>query len=203
MPSRALVEYVSQRSKADYLIAHAASLRKKAQGSEKAILLHASLAAHVAAWDSYVKRLMREKYSAIFHTSAVDYMALHDISKKRTEKAIEKLNTPNADNCRNFMIECSGFDPWPAWVNVKFGSMMLSSSLLVRERLNEIFKVRHSFAHGYTMPNFNWNTSPAGAAHLDCGCLRSVSGFFHQVAVKTDDGFSAHVSVHFGRAKPW
>jgi hypothetical protein len=203
MPSRALIEYGSQRSKADYLIAHAGTLKQRSQVNEKAILLHAALAAHVAAWDSYVKRLMKEKYSAIFHTNSVDYMALHEISKKRTEKAIEKLNTPNAENCRNFMMECSGFDPWPSWVNVRFGSAMLTANLMVSARLNEIFKVRHSFAHGFTMPNFLWNTNAAGAAHLDCGCLRSVSGFFNQLVAKTDDGFSNHVSVHFGRNRPW
>jgi hypothetical protein len=203
MSSRALIEYGSQRSKADYLISHAGSLKLKSQGSEKAILLHAALAAHVAAWDSYVKRLMKEKYSAIFHSNSVDYMALHEISKKRTEKAIEKLNTPNAENCRNFMIESSGFDPWPSWINVRFGNSVLTANLMVNARLNEIFKVRHSFAHGFTMPNFHWNTNAIGGAHLDCSCLRSVSGFFGQLATKTDEGFSTHISTHFGRNKPW
>ncbi|WP_414882646.1 hypothetical protein [Pseudomonas sp. IT-P2] len=197
------MDYGSQRSKADYLISHAGQLRRAKLHKEKAILLHAALAAHVAAWDSYVKRLMREKYGAIFSTVSPGYGTLHEISRRRTEKAIEKLNTPNAENVRNFMMECSDFDPWPSWINIRFGSATLPASIMVTNRLNEVFKVRHSFAHGFTMPMFPWNTGRAGSAHLDCGTLRSVSGFLNDLAIATDSGFSIHIASRFAIAKPW
>jgi hypothetical protein len=203
MPSAAYLHYQAQRERADYLTAHAGRIRTARQLNEKEVFLHAALAAHVAAWDAYLKQVVREKYNAVFGVATPAYAMMHDIAKNAMEASAKKLNTPNAENARNFMMNTSGFDPWASWANIPFGSVRLNAALAVRERINEIFKVRHSFAHGYTMPNYQWNQDAAGRTLLTCQTLRSVSGFFNSLVSKTDKDFSTYIGSSFGIARPW
>lgn len=202
MPSKAYSHYQVQRSRADLLTNHAGKMRGAHLKKDKEVFLHAALAAHVACWDSYIKQVVKEKYDAIYAVAPPGYVMLHDISKKRTDASAVKLNTPNAENTRKFLIESSGFDPWGLWVNISFGASKLSA-LHVRERINEIFKVRHSFAHGFVMPSFTWNQDASGNARLNCNILRSVSQFFDELVTNTDSGYSAFISTNFNIPQPW
>lgn len=203
MPSHAFAKYVVLRNNAEHLINHAARLRKKADDSAKSIFLHAALAAHTAAWDAYIKALVDDYYNAISRPLDHAYAAIHLIARKRMDAAKEKLNTPNSENSRNFCLEYTGFDPWTSWARVggRFG--VSNSSLHVRERLNEIFKVRHSFAHGFTMPIYAWNQDPSGSARLNCNVLRNTSLFFGGIVKETDAGMASHIMLQRGGLKPW
>lgn len=203
MPSVAKVLYDAQRQRADLIVRHAASLRRASQRDDKLVLLHAALAAHVAAWDAYIKAIAKEKYSFVARPADVGYSTLRQIAEDRMTTAARKLNTPNAENARNFLMEYSSFDPWPSWVNARFGAINLPSVLGVRERLNEIFQVRHSFAHGLTMPVYIWNQDNGGVARLDVRTLRAISGFFDSLVSKTDVGYALHIATTFAVPRPW
>lgn len=203
MPSVSKIEYDSQRRRADLIVSHAATLTRRAQLEDKGILLHAALAAHVAAWDAYIKAVVLRKYQSIGRDHDAGYAQLRSIAEERAKGAAKKLNTPNADNARNFFLQCSQFDPWPSWVNVRFGSEVLLSSLNVRDRIDQVLKVRHSFSHGFSMPAFEWNQGTDGATKLTVGSIRGVSGFFAVLVDRTDVSYSNHISTTFGIERPW
>lgn len=203
MPSQSKLEYDSQRKKADLILSHASSLRAASKKDDKAILLHASLAAHVAAWDAYIKAVALRKYSSISRPNDAGYSLLKTISEQGMRAAAKKLNTPNADNTRKFLMEWSQFDPWPHWSNIKFGNENLTSTLLVKERIDEILKVRHSFSHGFPMPAYSWNQDSNQNTHLSTSSIKSVSSFFESLVSRTDTQYSIHISTTFAIERPW
>lgn len=203
MPSRAFNKYVDLRDNATHLVNHAAKLRKKNEAAAKSIFLHAALAAYTAAWDAYIKALADDYFDATVKPLDLSYSAIHSIAKTRMIAAKEKLNTPNSENCRNFCAEYTGFDPWTSWPKVGRYAGQPGSSLHVRNRLNEIFKVRHSFAHGFTMPIYTWNQDPTGAARLTCSVLRNIAQFFSELVKETDFGMALHIANQHGKPSPW
>ncbi|MGE8234732.1 MAG: hypothetical protein ACN6PQ_00485 [Stenotrophomonas indicatrix] len=203
MPSASKVEYDAHRRRADLIVKHAGSLVKISMAEDKAILLHAALAAHVAAWDAYIKAVVMKKYHSVGRDQDAGYAQLRSIAEDRAKEAAKKLNTPNADNVRGFFLQCSQFDPWPNWANIKFGSEVLPSSLNVRERVDQVLKVRHSFSHGFPMPVFEWNQGQDGATKLNVAILKSVSGFFAALVDRTDVAYSNHISTTFAIQRPW
>ena len=203
MASQAYSKFNELILKANLLSQHAGKLKLKKDAPAKAVFLHAALATQVAAWDVYVKALALEYFSAITNVSDVRFMELHTLCKQAMTEAKDKLNTPNSENSRVFLVKYTGFDPWSSWGGVKFGSNTLTSSLVVRERLNEILKLRHSFAHGFAMPIFNWNQNTNGAAYLTCHVVRSTSNFFASLCKSTDSAMSLHISVQHRVPRPW
>lgn len=202
MSSLAYLQYVAQREKSDYLISHAAALRKKNELNAKQVFLHAALAYQTATWDVYIKSLATEYYNATIQTNNSSYFAIHSIAKSRMEKAKEKLNTPNSENCRTFLIEYTNYDPWVDWIPA--GSVYGYTSILqIKSHLNEIFKLRHSFAHGFSMPVFLWNQNTTGTAELKVETLRKTNNFFKKLIEQTDAGMSKHISVQHSIQKPW
>lgn len=112
-------------------------------------LLHASLAAYVANWDSYINSVVREFVTAISNALSPEYAAAHGIVSGFVEKSLRKFNTPNWENSRNLLIACTGFDPIADWRWPRANMRPLD----VQNFLNEILKVRHSFAHGLSIPS--------------------------------------------------
>lgn len=202
MSSTAFLRYVVQREKSNHLINHAATLRKKHESNAKQVFLHAALAYQTATWDVYIKSLATEYYSATSQPHIQSYLAMHSIAKERMEKAKEKLNTPNSENSRNFLIEFTGYDPWPSWIPA--GRVYGYTSVLqVKNHLNEIFKLRHSFAHGFTMPSFAWTQSSNGTNQLSVEILRKTGLFFQKLIESTDSGMASHTATQHGIPKPW
>lgn len=203
MPSQARNKFCVALARASLLASQAGKLRAKRDVAAKTVFLHACLASQVAAWDAYVKALVDESFIATADPTNVRFSAVHTLCYQVMTQAREKLNTPNSENTRNFLMAYTSFDPWGAWVGIRFGKTLLSSSLNARERLNEIFKVRHSFAHGYTMPAFAWNTDTLGSAFLSCQIVASTGRFFDDLVKKTDAAMSSHISMQHGLPSPW
>jgi hypothetical protein len=203
MSSAAKLKFDSLIKKAQLLSVHAGQLKRKQNVEAKIVFLHAALTTQVAAWDVYVKAVALEYFLATSDATNPKFMAMHAMLQNRMTDAARKLNTPNSENCRNYLMIYTGFDPWPHWINIKFGSTLLSNSLMVRERVNEILTLRHSFAHGLSMPTHSWNTNPGGTSHLSCLILQQTGQFITNVCKKTDDGLSQHISVQHSISKPW
>jgi len=202
MPSRAAVEFGTARANAQLLVA-AASLRGappvNAAGHKEACL-HAALAMLVAAWEAYLERLVREVQREIADASHLRLSAVLTLLTSITEKDVRRFNTPNAENTRDLLIVHTGYDPindwtWPA------GAL---SGPQTRNRLDEILKVRHSFAHGFSIPvNVTWVVNRGRPGVLNIGALRSVDQFIAHMVAVTEIGMKAHLLTTFGVAPGW
>ena len=203
MPSNAKQRFDAQLTRSELLKVHAGKLRRKSEVTAKVVFLHAALAAQVAAWDSYVKAVAKEYFSATARPTDAKFTTVHSLLQGRMLAAEKKLNTPNSENCREFFMIFMGFDPWPHWTGIPFGKITLNSSLLVRDKVDEIFKLRHSFAHGFSMPVFNWNQNSAGAAHLDCQIISNTCKFLSKLCEATDNGLAQHIANQYSVTNPW
>lgn len=203
MGSLSRTKFESLLSRAALLSAQAAKLNKKPERQAKLTFLHAALTAQVAAWDVYIKAIAAEYFSVTSRPADPAYSAVHGMLQLRMAAAAKKLNTPDSERCREFLISHIGFDPWPSWVNVRFGSSIFSASMLTRSRLDDIFKVRHSFAHGLTMPAYAWNMDLSGTATLSCQLLSDTRRFFLDLCRNTDAAIAIHIVAQHGLAKPW
>ena len=190
LPSDAAVAYKLSAQKAS-LLRDTANRRELAiSRSDKQIYYHAALATYVASWEAYVNKVVIGFFDSTSNPFDPKFHALHTIAKSTTERLLKRFNTPNAENTRNLFIQAIGYDPiadwqWPA------RSM---SGLLLRERLNETLKVRHSFAHGFSIPSYSWTCSPSGRIRLTSNAIRNVEDFFAHLVSVTDQGIQSHIS---------
>ena len=77
------------------------------------------------------------------------------------------------------------------------------SSLQVRDRLNEILQVRHSFAHGFNIPAYNWTQSPNGRVRLTSEAIQETEAFFKNLVNVTNSGMKAHINLTYGLSSIW
>lgn len=161
--------------------------------TERHVLLEASVAAGVAAWDSYVKEAVRAFLQASYPPSGYGAQAAHELLVGLANDRLNRFNTPNSDNVRMLLMSVTGYDPWPDWVYARRNL----NSLQMRGRLDEILKVRHSFAHGHAMPSFSWNTNRLGAVQLNTKAVSDVLAIIHILTITTDQGLTRRLrSVH-------
>lgn len=151
-------------------------------------LLHASLAAYVADWDSYINNVVREFVAAVSNVLSPEYAAAHAILAGFVEKSLKKFNTPNWENSRNLLVECTGYDPISDWRWPRANMRALD----VQVYLNEVLKVRHSFAHGLSIPRYSWTTTAGGRNQLNSASLLRVEKFLAHIVKMTDIGLSRH-----------
>lgn len=169
------------------------------QLAEKQVYYHAALAGHVAAWDAYVNSLVREFYKEVDSRPNTAFQAVYEISRQATERALERFNTPNAENTRTLFAQYTGYDPIGDWVWTRRGMV----GVQVRERLNEILRVRHSFAHGFAVPGYDWTQSPSGRVRLTSKTIRDTEAFFSNLVRVTDNGMSNHIRLTYGVVVSW
>lgn len=163
------------------------------------VFLHAALATLVAAWDAYVNELVRNFFSETASPLDARYEAIHAVARESSERAGLRFNTPNWENAREFLVHCTGYDPFNDWVWPK-RSM---GAQAVKIRLNEILKVRHSFAHGFVIPAFPWTQSRSGRTRLTVRALADTEAFFNNLVRQTDRGMKAHIASASGRTVGW
>lgn len=160
------------------------------------VVLHACLAGYVGAWEAYIEQLTRDFFDASARPLSPTFHATHTLLRQRAEVEVKLFNTPNAENCRTLLLSYTGFDPWPCWL----WPARKMNSVQVRERLAEILKVRHSFAHGFSMPKFAWNTSPTGRVGLNSRSITDTEAFFRNLVTRTDEGMRLHLEAVYSTA---
>lgn len=163
------------------------------------VYYHASLAAHVAAWDAYINNLVRDFYAIIADPLNPIFNAVYTIAKEAAENALKRFNTPDSKNTRDLLVQCTGYNPTGDWI----WTQRRMTGLRVRERLNEILKVRHSFAHGFDMPDYDWTRSPGGKIRLTSKAIQETEAFFKNLVEVTDKGMKAHIESTYGLANIW
>ena len=198
MPSSSLLNFIELQKKAILLRKKAGLARKKEDRHAKSILLHSALTFNVSSWDAYVNNIIREFINKIQNLENSEYSKLHELVRYNADISLQYFNTPNHENTRNILLKCTGYDPYPDWIWTKKGWTALET----REFLNEILKVRHSFAHGFTMPHFDWNPDSFGNAYLTCSILALIESFFKNLSKNTDRGLKKFIFDNYN-VDPW
>src|SRR6266481_4922658 len=199
MPSPAAAKYEVAAKRAGILLSTGSDRRLRPMtAAQVQAYLHASLVASVASWDAYINNLVEDFFRATANPLASDFHAMHNLAEGAAKIALDRFNTPNWDNTRNLLVRCTGYDPlghwtWPA------RRMVVAQ---VRERLDQILKVRHSFAHGFPLPSYPWTRSIGGQLRLTGVALRDTHAFFRNLVTRTDAGMSSYVVTAYGR-RPW
>ncbi len=200
MPSQAFDSFLRAEAEALLLRETATEPRlRPISSATKSKYLHAALTAHVAAWDNYVRSVVREYYREISDPLDLRLSHAQGISFQFVEEKLKKLNTPNWDNARNAIVLCTGYDPFGDW---RWRAAGLSSND-VREFLNEVFRARHSFAHGFAMPQLNWLARTPGNHNLNVESMKKVEKLLRHLALQTDRGLSLHAATIYGSAPIW
>ena len=112
-------------------------------------VLSAAVAHGVGCWEGYLEAVLREFVSKTriqahrrAWTLIVQFEALVD-------KAASELNTPSWDKCRDLILNITGMDVYPSWIwNAKFSNQTDTKAFF-----DGVLRVRHSFAHGFSIPN--------------------------------------------------
>jgi len=162
-------------------------------------LYHSALAAFVAVWDAYINELVRNFFAATANPLAPKFHAVHSIARDAAERALERFNTPNAENTRNLLIQNTGYDPIGDWI----WSARSLSGLAVRQKLNEILRVRHSFAHGFAIPALSWTQTATGKVRLTAKAIDDVDVFFTHLVNVTDLGMKQDIETSYSLVLPW
>ena len=163
------------------------------------VYYHAALAAYVATWNAYISNLVRDFYDMIADPLNPKFDAIQVLAKRAAENALARFNTPNSENTRNLLVQYTGYDPIDDWVWPHRGM----AGLQVRVRLNEILRVRHSFAHGFEMPDYDWTRSPSGKIRLTSKAIQETEAFFKNLVNVTDAGMKTHIESTYGLANIW
>ncbi|MEC4893108.1 MAG: HEPN domain-containing protein [Oscillatoria sp. PMC 1051.18] len=194
MPSPAALKYYSESSKARILCQTALNPRLRPMTREQIqVYYHSALAAFVAAWDAYINDLVRHFFDVTADPLDLRFHAIHSIARAIAERALERFNTPNWENTRNLLSQYTGYDPISDWVWTS-RSMGVAA---VQQRLNQILRVRHSFAHGFSIPAYPWTQSPTGKVRLTSQTVKDVDAFFQQLVTATDLGMKQHIERNY------
>lgn len=177
--------------------AHDLRIRPISRDKSQALLL-ASLAGYVAAWEAYLEQLVRDFYDTTGSPLLPEFHAMHTLAKDQAHESIKRFNTPNADNSRVLLVKHTGLDPIGIWV----WPARRMNGVQVRERLSEILTVRHSFAHGFQMPSYLWNTSAGGQLALNWKAIATTEAFFKHLVKRTDLAMRQHIKSTYSLTLP-
>lgn len=196
MPSPARTRYIALTTTASRILAAS----RESSGRETVRALYgAAFVAEVAGWNAYIGNLVGCFYQIIANPTDAQYQSVHTLANGSAERNLRRFNTPNSDNTRTLLVECTGYDPWPDW---NWPAARLSP-LEMRQRLDEVLKVRHSLAHGSPMPGYDWTQSPSGVARLDLQSVRWTQAFFRRLVEATDNGLTIYISRSYGIRTFW
>ena len=196
MPSPSANEYKLLAARATIILKAG---RNTLTRREVQALYGAAFVSNVAAWNAYVVGLVGCFFQEVADPAAGNFHAMHTLANEASKLKLERFNTPNAENSRTLILTCTGYDPWPDWQWVARGM----NALATRQRLNEILKVRHSFAHGYNLPGYVWTQSVTGETRLTLETLEWTRAFFNHLVKATDQGLKTHLHTGYTRIPAW
>jgi hypothetical protein len=196
MPSAAAIKYRELTTRASVILK---ADRSKLGRKEVQAMYGAAFVAQTAAWNAYVVRLVDCFFQEVANPAVANFHAMHTLANSIARSQLERFNTPNAENTRNLILASTGYDPWTDWQ----WTARRMNALSVRNRLNEILKVRHSLAHGFAMPAYSWNQAASGETRLtlyDFGWMRT---FLNHLVVSTDRGLKSHLNTVYSIVPNW
>lgn len=202
MASKSAQAFRKARDRARMLVADSGGSRGKPLSMDyKDTYLHAALALLVAAWEAYLERLIVETQRLLGESESNQRLtAILSLLSALAAKEIKKFNTPTADNSRNLLLAHTGFDPLNAWHWSAGGLNAIQS----RQRLDEILRVRHCFAHGASIPtDVHWAINRKVHGHLTKVALKMADRFLTHMVDATDAGMASHLATVYDIAVHW
>lgn len=201
MMSPARRKYLATRKSVQLLMDRSSDRRLRPIGAaDRETLLHAALASSVGAWEAYLEGLCHDYMTEMADPLNSMYSHMSSTVWALASPLIKRFNTPNYDNSRALLVNVTGLDPinfW-SWPNGPQGSAIQAKS-----RLDEILQVRHSFAHGFPVPNLAWTVSASGGTRLTAGATRDAFSLFGKLVTTTDREMAAHIKRLRGRQPRW
>jgi hypothetical protein len=103
---------------------------------------------------------------------------------------------------RDLFRDSFDFNPWSAWEWRKGPRQWTEAE--TRRRTNTWVLVRHSIAHGFSLPSdVDWLQGENGSARLTLSLLKECRKHFIFLAERTDAAFRLHLTNAHGIANPW
>jgi len=201
MSSNSAQAFRKARDRARLLVAAAGRPTSNSQASDhKETCLHAALAMLVAAWEAYLEQLIVETQRTLTDPTHLRLTSVLSLLSAISLSEIKKFNTPNANNSRNLLFIHTGFDPLNAWLWSAGGL----NAVQTRQRLDEILRVRHCFAHGASIPlDIQWAKDRNSPGHLNKTVLQMTDRFLSYLVEATDGGMATYVASTYGLPTPW
>jgi len=166
---------------------------------ERQTIYGSSIVILVAAWNAYINNLIRAFYKLCSNPQDRKYDSILTIANQNSESLMGRFNNPNSNNTHNILMQCTGYDPWNDW---QWTTKNMDGKT-IRNRLDEIIKIRHSIAHGFSMPKFQWNVDISGRPRLTSKLVNWNRLFFNNLVTITDNGLKDHIINEIGIRKPW
>lgn len=200
MASIAFANFDQAKRRADRLLSISTDVRLRPIRYEDAEpSLHAALAAVVSAWEAYVEAIVIEALDIVARGATPGELALVVLLKQEAVRAAEKFNTPNAENCRDLVLRFTGLDAFPVLSSPRLGL----AAHPARERLNQILKVRHSFAHGFPIPDYPWTIRAGVRQRLTKRAVLEASWLIEDLVLSLDVALGSHLRAVFPTRSVW
>lgn len=200
MSSRARAGFRSARIRSQRLLAISTDRRlRPITYADAEPALHAALASLVSAWEGYVEAVTLEAIDAVASGASSEVLWLTSLLREEAVRAVEKFNTPSAENCRMLLLKFTGFDAFSVMASPR---LSLPASL-ARTRLNEILRVRHAFAHGFPIPSYSWTTRYGTQNRLTKRAVRDSQKLIEDFVDRIDVDLAAHIRTAFPSRAVW
>jgi hypothetical protein len=198
MPSTASRDFAELMASVDQLIAiHARIQSGRGRRHRQEAIHRAGVVLTVAAWQAYVEKIALEALAKIEAKIQVDddgsptppwARASFKFRKPAVTKSVGDLNTPNSQNVVRLFDWSFGFDPRRYWVWDSPRRQWDSAKFC--NRTDEWLRIRHSIAHGNSLPdNMGWIKNASGTARLNLTLLRECQRHFRELVRRTDTAF--------------
>lgn len=159
--------------------------------------LLATVAQAVGCWEGYIEAVVREfvsKTRIVAHRRSWPLIVQFEML---TDKLASDLNTPSWEKARDLFILITGADPHSAWTwTPKF-----TNSTDTKIFYDGVMKVRHSFAHGFSVPLDTPGLTAPGK--LDLGYSTDVISCIEFFANSTDNLLERELQLRHGCPNGW
>ena len=142
--------------------------------------MKASIAHAVGSWEGYIEAVLKEFVAKTRINANRRGWALIAQFEIVVDKMASELNTPSWEKVRDLIIWITGVDPYVSWVFPPTFTTQQDS----KEFFEGVMKVRHAFAHGFSVPTDIRALATPGM--LDNAYVNLAFTFIDDMANKTD-----------------
>lgn len=112
-------------------------------------LLRAAIAQAVGCWEGYIEGALPEFVSKTRVQAHRRAWTLIVQFESLVDKLTGDLNTPNWEKSRELILNVTGMDPYSSWI----WAPRFANQTDTKAFFDGILQVRHSFAHGFSVPS--------------------------------------------------
>jgi RiboL-PSP-HEPN len=160
-------------------------------------LLCAAIAQAVGCWEGYIEGALKEFVSKTRVQAHRKAWPLIVQFESLVDKLAADFNTPNWEKSRDLILNVTGMDPFSSWI----WSPRYINPSATKEFFDGILKVRHSFAHGFSVPS----NIPGVVLHgkLEVAYVNDAIACLAFFAKTTDDLLDHELKHRHGCATGW